>query len=69
MPNFDDKMSKARPDSGLAPDVQRASAVAAALEVIHSRAPSADAVGVLKYDFDHLSDYADRIQEALKKID
>jgi hypothetical protein len=45
--------------------VNRAHAVAAALEVIAAKAGGADATG-LSREFHNLSAYADQIQEALK---
>ncbi|MCV4285083.1 hypothetical protein [Pseudomonas capsici] len=52
-------------DDDLDSDVRRAYAVAAALEVISSKASGADSTS-LKIEFSNLSTYADQIQEALK---
>ncbi|MHB2048874.1 hypothetical protein [Pseudomonas sp. VEM90] len=51
--------------SALPDEQKRALAVAAALEVISSKASGADATS-LKTEFGHLSTYADQIQEAMK---
>lgn len=52
-------------DDDLDSDVRRAYAVAAALEVISSKASGADSTS-LKVEFNNLSVYADQIQAALK---
>lgn len=52
-------------NADLAPNVNRAHAVAVALEVIAAKASGADATGLFR-EFANLSAYADQIQEALK---
>lgn len=47
---------------------QRAHAVAAAMEIIHARAGASSQAPInLEYEFSKLSEYADKIQEALAK--
>lgn len=58
---------KAAADNDFSPEQRRAYAVAAALEVIAQKATQSGAnLTILPNEFKSLSEYADRIQEALK---
>ena len=64
---FRDLMNIARPESDVNAGVKRASAVAAALEIIKARAAQATTHGCqLSIEFENLADYATKIQQALE---